>query len=102
MRVLHRLREHRAWIERVELPLVGGGLVAPQGPQHFEVLVGPPSPVGPRDVDRIELLLQPSHADTEVDAAVGQPVEGGHLLGRVHRIALGKEHHRRAQAHRRW
>ena len=34
----------------------------------------------------------------EVDPAVRQPVEGGHLLGRVDGIALGEQHHGRAQA----
>ena len=93
MGLLDRLGEHLARVERVELPLVGGGLVAPEGAQHLQVLVGAPSPVRPGHVQGVELLLQPPDADAEVDSPVGQPVEGGHLLGRVHRVALGQEHH---------
>ena len=43
--LLDGLGEHLAGVEGVELALVGRGLVAPQGPQDLEVLVGPPAPL---------------------------------------------------------
>ena len=84
-------------IERIELALERRGLVSPQRAEYLEVLVGPPAPLGPGHVDRPELLLQPAHADPEVDPTVGQPVQRGHLLGRVDGVALGEQHHGRAQ-----
>ena len=36
-------------------------------------------------------------ADAEIEAAVGQQVEGGGLLGEQHRIVPGQHHHRGAE-----
>jgi hypothetical protein len=41
-----------------------------------------------RHRDHLELLAQPTDADTEVDPAAGQDVDVGHLLGRVDGVAL--------------
>ncbi len=84
--------------QAVEVAVEARGVVAPQGPQHLEVLVGAGPPAVPGDVHRLELLGQPPDAHPEVDPAARQPVHGRDLLGHVDRVALGEEQHRRPQS----
>ena len=71
----------------------------PHLPQRCDVLVGPLPTAIERDPQRIELLLQPPHPDTELDTALRQRVERRDLLGQHRRVALRKDQHPRAEPH---
>ena len=99
-RLLHRFGVHGAGGQVVDLAVEGGSLVEPECAQHLEVLVGPAAPALPGHVEHVELLLEPADADTEIDPAAREPVQGADLLGGVHGVALGEEQHGRAEPDR--
>jgi len=55
------------------------------------LVVGAPAPVLERHRHRLELLAEPAHADTEVDPAARQPIDGRDLLRRVDGVPLRHE-----------
>ena len=49
------------------------------------------------DAEARELRRAVALADAEIEAAVGQEIERGDLLGQQHRVVPGQHHHRRAE-----
>lgn len=88
VRPLHRLGPGEDGVE-IDEPAVELGLVrGPQLAHRPQAFVGEQTPRGGVGTVVAHLLAVPADADTEDGAAVGDQVEGGHLLGRVDRVAL--------------
>ena len=100
-RPLGGLGVRRHPVERRELAVELGGVAGPEGPHGADVLVGAGTPAGPGHAEGHELLLQPAHADPELDATSGQVVERGQLLGQHHRVALREDEDAGGEAQRR-
>ena len=65
-------------------------LAVPQAADDLEPLVHAAGPVGARDAEARELLDPVADADAELEAAAGENVDGGHVLGDPHRVIEGK------------
>ena len=96
---LDRLGRLAAGRQRVELAFVGGDVIEPEAAHDLQILFGARAAAGPRHAQRSELFAQPADAHAEIDAPVRKAVNGGHLLGCVHRVSLRDEGDARAQAH---
>src|SRR5262249_19688286 len=88
MGLLDRLRVLAARRQVVERAVVLGDRVAPEAAHDLQVRPRPGGAAIDRDAERGEPLGEPTAADTEVDAAVREPVDAGDLLRRVDGRAL--------------
>jgi hypothetical protein len=102
MRLLHRLRQERDIPEAHVITFETWFVLCPQCLECHQVFIGDaPAFLESRCAQGVELLLHPSRPNAENHAAVGQNVDGGYDLRRVHRAAMGNDRHRRQQACRR-
>ena len=65
----------------VPTALEGDEVVRPQRSHHFDLLFGAAAPVGEVLVQRLVLHAVPAYADAETEAAFGEDVDLGGLLG---------------------
>src|ERR1051326_813864 len=99
MRLLHRMRQALDRIEPVELPGERGRRLGPQRLEDPDVLVADrAAPVEGVRAERVELILQPAHADAHGDASLRQHVDGRQRLRGEDRIAIRQDHHARHEA----
>src|SRR5512146_1138630 len=91
MRLLDGLGHKLHPLGRNRLTLVERIALAPQLDHQLQVLASAQCAVLELHPDRLELLLEPSDADAEDDAAVAQLVERGDRLGGGKRVA--QRHH---------
>ena len=75
------VRQQAGVVDPVVPPLVGERLVGPQPLQHVEALDEPTEPLGPRDAVAGELVGCIPLTQPDIDAAIGQDVECGDVLG---------------------
>jgi hypothetical protein len=76
---------------------LGLGL-GPDRPQRPHALARARGARAELDAERLELLLEPAHADAQLDATAAEAVERGDLLGQHHRVALGEDQDAGGQA----
>src|SRR5215469_16685362 len=69
----------------------------PSADHHVERLVKPRLCLLGRDLKTLKLAVATTFADAEIEAAVGNQIEGCRLFGEQHRIVPWQHHHRRAK-----
>ena len=100
---LHRLGRDRRALEAIVPALEIDAVLAPQPGDDLERLVGAPAARPGVDVERLPFRPErAADAEGRQQAALGQHVDGGALLGEQHRIAQRQRHdvHAEAQAAR--
>src|SRR5690349_12911479 len=82
MRPLHRLGQAAQRLEAVEVTAEAGGVLRPQRLEDLQVLVADrAATIEVRRAERLELLAQPAHADTDRQTAAREHVERRQHLG---------------------
>ena len=90
---LHRLRVGCDRSPLEELALEAFGIAAPERSNRGDRLARARGARLERHAERVEFLLQPTHADAEDGAAFREHVERSELLRYVGRVALREDHH---------
>jgi len=81
-----------------ELACKARGIVRPQRAHRCDIFIGPLAAPLEGDAERLEFLLQPADADTELHPAAAEIVERGDFLRQYQWIALRQDHHRGHEA----
>ena len=101
MRALRRRRLDHDVLEMKKAAVVREALARREGARHhLERLLEARFRLIRRDLEALELAVPVALADAEIEAAVGQQIERGGLLGQQHRIVPGQHHHRGAEPQR--
>src|SRR5262245_56905015 len=90
-RFCDRLRIAADLVEFYEFACEAGAVAGPQRAHGRDILIGALAATLKGNAERLELLLQPSHPDTELDPAAAEIVERGDLLGEHQRVALRQD-----------
>ena len=94
---LDRLRVEPGPAQLMKLPFVIGNRIAPETLQNLDVLRAARPPPFERHSEIVEFLLEPAHAQTQKGPSAGKPIQGGHLLGGINRVALGQDANSRGE-----
>ena len=78
-------------VEGDELAVETGVVGRPERPHHLDILLGAGGSPLPRHAEHLELLLEPTDADAELQATTREVVQGGDFLRIRHGVAFGKQ-----------
>lgn len=99
VRPLDRAQRDRDVVELYVVLGVAHPVLGPQSPDQVEVVQVPAQPTGLAHPEGREFHVPVAQADPEGEPAVAQDVQGGHLLGEVHRAGEREQADCRAETH---
>ena len=74
-------------------------LLRPQGFHDLNIFIAPTATFGKRNIKKGELLFYPANTHAADNTAVGKSIQCGDHFRHDHGVAVGKNHHTRAQTH---